>query len=190
VIPLGILAAAGGAVAAAGSYDLLATEILTSSQSSVTFASLGSYSANYEHLQLRVSARQQTPGALATVAFRVQFNSDTTAGNYANHGLFGNGSSVTSYAATNNNQIGSITTQNATSDSYSATVIDLLDAFSSSKYTTARSLSGAAGTNPDVVLRSVLWKSTSSITSITLDGYGDNLLAKSRFSLYGIRKAA
>ena len=71
---LGVLAAQAEAAAPAGvaAYDLLETEILTGSQASVTFSSLGDYASDYQHLQVR--------GAIMTTAdtrFWMNLNSDT-----------------------------------------------------------------------------------------------------------------
>jgi hypothetical protein len=71
-IPLGILAAQISV--AAGSYDLLETEILTGSQTSVTFSSLNStYGADYQHLQ----ARCVFSGGGVVSSLRIQLNGDT-----------------------------------------------------------------------------------------------------------------
>jgi hypothetical protein len=74
---LGVLAAQAEAAApaAAGSYDLLETEILTGTQASVTFSSLNStYGADYQHLQLRIVTRDNR-GISGTNNIRLQVNS-------------------------------------------------------------------------------------------------------------------
>jgi len=189
VIPLGILAAAGGAVAAADSYDLLATEILTSSQSSVTFASLGTYAADYDHLQIRVVGRSDRVTS-AGENLGIRLNSDSGA-NYVTHFMEGRGSSVSSGAATSVNEMRArnLPTASNTSNAFGAFIIDLLD-FSSAKNKTLRTLGGS--TSPDfIALTSGLWLDTSAVTSIEVrTQLGNNLITGSRVSLYGIRKAA
>ena len=189
MIPLGILAAAGGA-AAAGSYDLLATEILTTSQASVTFASLGDYAADYQHLQIRYNVRTDRTNNLDGVTLKI--NGDT-ANNYSHHRLLGYGS-VGSFAAANVGFIylGLCPDASSTTNTFGAGVADILDAFETTKYKTVRTLGGTAHpTDPYVSLTSGAWRDTSSLTSLTVDQTtGPNFVTGSRFSLYGIRKAA
>ena len=188
MIPLGILAAAGGAVASVDSYDLLATEILTSSQSSVTFASLGTYAADYQHLQLRVVAR--TLRSSTGDALLIQFNNDTGS-NYARHLLSGNGSSASSEASASrsNIELFRLSGANDSTSSFGAILSDILDPFITSKNTTLRSLGGSTG-DPQISLGSGAWFNTASINTIKCFAFGGNFVAGSRFSLYGIRKAA
>jgi hypothetical protein len=186
VIPLGILAAAGGAVAS-DSYDLLETEILTSSQSSVTFASLGGYAADYQHLQIRMVTRGT--GIAGTVLS--QFNADT-GNNYSVHRLYGDGSSFNSNAFTSRANL--FAGVNAQSDeaagAFAASVLDILDPFATTKYTTTRSLGGTTGTTDFVSLLSGNWRNTDALTQILIYPNAGSHAAGSRFSLYGIRKAA
>jgi len=191
VIPLGILAAAGGAVAAAGSYDLLATEILTSGQSSITFASLGDYAADYQHLQIRMTSRDTKSDTSANFLLRIN---GVTTSSYAHHRLYANGgSSLSSYASTSTSAIiaGVTASANAPSNEFGTTVIDVLDFASTSKTTTTRSLSGVLAGNTYVVLGSGLYNSTDAVASVTILGeHSNSFVTGSRFSLYGIRKAA
>jgi len=180
VIPLGILAAAGGAVAAAGSYDLLATDILTSSSSSITFASLGTYAADYQHLQIRGVVARQSTGDIANAYVKLNGSNATKA-----HKLNGDGSSVSSAVST------SPRTWNfsGTGDQFTAFVLDVLDFGETTKNKTTRMLSGAAVTEGSIQLTSSFLDSTSAVTSIVI-GTDASFQADSRFSLYGIRKAA
>ena len=187
MIPLGILAAAGGAVAAAGSYDLLVTDILTSSSSSITFASLGTYAADYQHLQIRMVGR--TNRASTSDYIKVQLNGDTGS-NYAYHYLYGT-SSVSSYADTSNSEMvfNRFSGASASSNIFGSIVLDLLDAFETTKYKTLRSLGGEAAVS--INLNSGLWMNTNSITSVKIEpGSGSSLITGSRFSLYGLKASA
>lgn len=187
LIPLGFWAASAGGGAAAGSFDLLETQVLASSAASVTFSSLSTYAADYQHLQIRMVSRMSFSNAERSLVMRL--NGDT-ASSYNNHGLFGNGSSVGSfYFADTYISIGSFAAANAAADAFGAGVIDVLDAFNSSKNTTVRSLAGTP-TTPQISLRSGLWRNTAALTSITLLDPTSNLVTGSRFSIYGLRKAA
>jgi hypothetical protein len=182
LIPLGFWAASGGADAAA--FDLLETVSLTSSASSVTFSGLGAYSG-YKHLQIRMSVTSTR--SAGDDDFRIRFNADTGS-NYKSHRLIGTGSSVISSTLGANDSIytGAINAATATADSYSAVVLDILDAFSSDKNTTIRSFGGQTNTS-FVYLYSGVYLSLDSLTSAVLSCASGNLSAKSRLSLYGVR---
>jgi hypothetical protein len=176
LFPLGILSAAG-AGGPVGAYELITSSILTGSQSSVTFSSLGTYSSTYKHLQIRMVT-------LGTVDnwFRVQINAATTG--YYSHRLWGESNLVRSAAhdtSTTGMQLIGLT---GSSSIPGRSVIDILDPYSTTKNTTIRTFSGGPNT---VVLTSGLWNNTASVTSITLNHDGGNWATGSRFSIYGIR---
>jgi hypothetical protein len=184
-IPLGILAASG--LGAAGAYDLLETQVLTSSASSVTFTGLGSYS-DYKHLQIRIVSRN-SKAATTNEAVILQLNGDTGS-NYSRHILSANGSSVSSSGATAQTFIlvGDQPSNNSTANAFYGHVVDILDFSSSSKNTTVRALGGGHATQSRIQLSSGLWMNTDSVTSITLSVFGgDNHVTGSRFSLYGVK---
>jgi len=185
-ILLGILNSQAAAAGGAGAYDLLETTVLTSSASSVSFTGLDSYT-DYKHLQIRaVACLDQSIDNLTDLL--VQFNSNTGS-NYARHRLEGDGSSVTSSAATSGTYI-DITdsvARNPATDIFGGAVIDILDFSSSNKNTTLRSLSGGntSGEN-SVLLTSGLYNSTDAITQVDFSSFA-NFATGSRFSLYGIK---
>ena len=171
-------------------FYLLETTTLTSSASSVSFTGLDSYT-DYKHLQLRVVAKVDDPDGADVI--RMNFNNDTGS-NYAIHGLSGNGSSVTSFAATSRSNMSFYRFTGAgTGDEYGAAVIDLLDAFNTSKNTTMRALGGvhSATAFDEIAIATGLYINTAAISSIALEpGQGTNLISGSRFSLYGIKAGA
>lgn len=180
----GILASSGGA---AGAYDLLETTVLSTTSSSVTFSSLGSYASTYKHLQIRATMRAN--GTTLTT-FRIRLNGDTGS-NYASHRLLGNGSTVTSSASTSSVAmfLGNRLPGDSTANSFTASVIDILDFGSSSKNTTIRNLSGFSdGVNGhNIVLSSGFWNNTAAVTSIEVSSASDSFVSGSRFSLYGVK---
>jgi hypothetical protein len=185
LIPFGILSAAGAGVGVAGDYELIETSILTSSASSVTFSNLGTYSSTYKHLQIRLAVRTSNAGTGFVVG---RFNSDGGS-NYRAHWIRGNGSDVGSSES-------GLATRfyasrfDAATNVFCPGVIDILDAYSTTKNKTTRTFTGNHGTSPnEIYLFSGLWMNTASITSITLlpDGGSGTLSAGSRFSLYGIK---
>lgn len=185
----------GASSPAAVAFDLLETTTLTSGASSVTFSGLGAYS-DYKHLQIRAVAAQT-----ANVhEWNMRVNGDATAGKYRTHYIWGNGSTV---AADNTNVtyfqlkqcIPRLSTQGYgadVDDSFNATIVDVLDFSNTSKNTTVRTLSGfheAGGLGQGISLNSGAWFDTAAITSISFEPNSGNLVAGSRFSLYGIKGA-
>ena len=182
---------AGNEPVSLGSYDLLETEILTSSQNGVTFSSLGSYS-NYQHLQIRAVARSNNLYTYEEMGMRL--NSDSGS-NYARHKLRGNGSSVSSSANTGQNrmEVGAMLGGNASSDDFGVTVIDILDPFETTKNTTIRALSGRVTSgDTQIDLGSGFWNNTNAVTTIELFhavSGASGWVSGSRFSLYGLKGA-
>ena len=176
---LGFFATAGAG--AAGSFDLLETQVLGSTAASVTFSSLGTYS-NYKHLQIRMVARASRSGA-TTDPLIVNLNSTTQT--YGHH-LFGNGSSASSgNIATSYSLLDAITGATAATSAFGACVIDILDPFETTKNKTIRALTGA---NTVVSLSSTFWNFTTAVSSIELSAFSaTNFLVGSRFSLYGLK---
>jgi len=168
--------------AAGGAYELIATSAGTGSSSTVTFSSIP---AGYKHLQLRITVGVNLAYDQAgTVAIR--FNGDAGA-NYAFHQMAGNGSGVTSTAGTslNNASFGYLS---IASNVITTGVVDILDAFSTTKNKTLRILNGYAYTSNNISLRSGLWLNTAAITSVSVVEPDARFWStRSRFSLYGIK---
>ena len=110
-----------GTVAAATSYESIATINGNGSTATITFSSIPS---TYSHLHVRVMARVAAGGEDLTL----QFNGDTGA-NYSRHRLTGSGSAA---AASGSASTTGITTLGSagmpsTANIYAVTVIDVLD---------------------------------------------------------------
>ena len=185
LIPFGVLSAAGGGVVG-GTYDLIESVVLGSDTSSVTFSSLATYASTYKHLQVRAVTRDTT-AVTGGVGMRLQINGVTST-SYAWHRLLGDGSTVSSGAGVSQDKIliGISGGGTSVSNSFGATVLDVLDAYSGAKNTTTRALTGVVAASPELFLGSGLFNSTASITSLTVLA-NTNFVAGSRFSLYGIR---
>ena len=169
--------------------EILAEEVLTSSQASFTFSSVDTLAAGYKHLQIRYMVRS-TAAAANTGNVRMRYNGDT-ASNYGYHWLRGNGSSASSGATLSATSLspGYFPYDGRPADIYASATIDILDPFETSKYTTFRSLMGTvsgAGEN-FVGLFSGLWLNTAAITSVTLFPESDSWKTGSRFTLIGVK---
>ena len=176
-IPLGIIASSGRR--AGGSYELIETiTVGSTSVSSVTFSNLNTYASTYEHLQVRIVANSS---ANSSIKFRL--NNDS-AGNYALHALYGQGSSVLSLNGVNENAMYAGYTYN---QPYAA-VIDLLDPYSTTKNKTSRCLTGTtSGSGNFIFLTSSHWRSLNAVSSLLVYNESGNFTNGSRFSIYGLK---
>jgi hypothetical protein len=188
---LGVLQAqAAGGVVVDSDFDLLETQVLDSAELSVTFSSLSTYAADYQHLQLRIVASGVDSDNLGEVG--LQFNG-VTAATYSSHLLFGTGGQV--YSGNNLSETSIHAADIArtnTAEIFGSGVIDILDPFETSKNKTTRSLTGmfinATAFRHFISVNSGLWPSTDAVSSLTLlHRGGQNFAIGSRFSLYGIK---
>ncbi len=177
LIPLGILAASAVQPPAA-SYDLIQTFNVTSPVTEVNFANLAQYAGTYRHLQIRTVILSGQANLMP-----MSFNGNTTAATRC-HVLRGNGSAVQSFGEPATGLI-NYAMYCGSSTIPSNSVVDILDAFSTTKNKTIRSLTSL---NFEVALISGFTESTAAISSIRLPHpNGFNFLAGTRISLYGIR---
>ena len=167
-------------------FELIESVFLASSASSISFSNLNQYVNTYKHLQLRWTAR--TSRVANETQIFLQTNSNTSA-NYGSHSLVGTGTALTSGGdGVSNPSIGFATTANSPANAFGAGIVDILDAFSSTKNKTVRIFNGA-NTSPNYVsFRSFFVADLSPISLLTVsDLISLSLLSGSRFSLYGIR---
>jgi hypothetical protein len=177
LIPFGILSAS----AVGSDYELIETQILGSAASSITFSGLATYASIYRHLQVRAVAKTDTTANNGGL----RLNGDTGS-NYSWHQTVAVPNSVVSAAETSQT---SMQLFYLSTTEYGSAVIDLLDAYSTTKNKTLRILQGNTASNR-VSVTSGLFMSTASTTSITLlanRSGSANYQTGSRFSLYGIK---
>lgn len=169
---------------------LIDTRLISNPVSSVVFENLDQYSGVYRHLQIVFSARASYTSANRTdLAMRV--NGDTGSTNYGYHTLTGTGSGNAASGGEGSVSFlyfASFSSNADASGSYGAGIIEILDAFSSTKNKSFKGISGRVGVSPYASgLYSSFWKNTSPISSLTLfDLNSTNFIAGSRFSLYGV----
>jgi hypothetical protein len=179
LIPLGILAASGAAV---GDYELISTTILGSTQATVVF-DVSSFASTYKHLQIRSVERQSN----AVLESRGLVTINGTAGTRT-HYLVGTGTSVSSpdEGAGVGLPFYSLGAS-ADANNFTARVVDVLDAYSTTKNKTIRGLFGFANPSMNRIgLQSGFLDSTTAISSITYTSAA-NYVAGSRFSIYGLK---
>lgn len=192
---LGIMASqiSGHLWAPEGAYDALATVTVgATAVSNITFAGIPS---GYKHLQLRIFGRGNSSSA-DRVSITVKVNSDTGS-NYANHAVGGDGSSAFTAQATSqgvgaNNfmaGISAIVGSTGAANTFGASIVDVLDYSSSSKYKTFRSLAGQDqnSTSGRIALVSGLWQNTAAITTLDLNLESGLWGQYSSIALYGVK---
>lgn len=160
-----------------GDYQAIMTATVDSGgASSITFSSIPS---TYKHLQIRMLSIGN--GSASSSGF-MSFNSDTTHTNYYTHYLIGNGSAAS--AGANNDNFTPFTVGASTSPAVS--IIDILDYVNGSKNKVVRELNGYdANGSGRINFDSVLWSSTSAISSITFSF--TSFSQYTQFALYGIK---
>jgi hypothetical protein len=176
---LGLL---GASLERLSDYELISTTILTTNEASITFSNLGDYSSTYKHLQIRAVAKTDAGG---NNNGGLRLNGDTGS-NYAWHHMVAVPTSVVGDAQTSQT---SMQLFYLSTTEYGSAVIDILDAYSTTKNKTLRILQGNTLSNR-VSLSSGLFMSTASTTSVTLLANRSGSAAYqigSRFSIYGIR---
>jgi hypothetical protein len=185
-MPLGWVGASGGV--SASTFELIQTQVLASTATSVVFNISAAQQAAYKHLQLRIVTRAQDAVGIGNGGIR--FNSDT-GNNYSWHQLLGDGSTATSGATPTTSFIGQLDQgASVTASSFAVNVTDILDAFNTSKNKTTRTLAGAANASGGNLVRlsSGAWYNTAAISSITfIASTATNIVVGSRFSLYGVQ---
>ena len=158
------------------SYESIATVTVGGGgTSTIEFTSIPS---TFEHLQIRYAGTANTGSNLFFKA-----NSDTTSSNYYSHRFTGYGYAIDSDGS-DSRVFGAIDTNTASG------VIDILDYKNTNKYKTVKALTGLDGNGGTCRLRlaSVLWMSTSAITSIQITSDG-TVEQYAKFALYGIKGA-
>lgn len=182
---LGITASHGSGARSSSDFELISTTLISTSTANVTFDVTG-LGSTYKHLQIRMTGRTTKGSSGDTLS--MQFNGDTGA-NYNLHYLQGNGSSVGSGSGSGSSLNYFIDVpSDADAAGYTPAIIDILDAFSSSKYKTTKVLWGDTVKWNAINLRSFYWPNTAALTSIKiLSNSANNLSSGSRFSLYGIK---
>jgi len=159
-------------------------EVGSGGAASVTFTSGGVF-ANYTDLMLVSSTR--TGSVSVSTYIDIYLNTDTSAGNYVNRTLEGNGSSASSESRTQDYEVFFGNGSNATANTFSNAVIYLPNINSSAyKSISTDSVTENNGTTGGQLLVAAIWNDTAAITSIELKPAVDSWVQYSSFTLYGI----
>jgi hypothetical protein len=188
---LGVIASStrqGQVIADIGAmFPLGMVQVGSGGAANISFTSIPS---TYKHLQLRIFAR--TNRAATRDSIKLRLNSDSGA-NYAQHNLFGDGTSATAEGFPNEPEmaLGSVSAATAGASMFGTIIVDILDYASTNKTTTVRSLGGNDGNGDGKINnQSNLWNNTAAVTSLYLEPYaGTTFNQYSSFALYGIKGA-
>ena len=192
LVLLGLLNSQAAAAGGAGAFDLIETQVLTTTATSVTFSSLDTVAADYKTLEIRAVARTERADYQDQLAVRL--NGATSS--YTNHGFGGNGGSISAFATTNTSHIFNsaqydLPASLETANHFGFAVITLTDFASANKRPIVSAYSGKSqGTQiQDINIWSgFLTNTTNAITSVTLSSRftsNSDFIAGCRFSLYG-----
>jgi hypothetical protein len=169
--------------------QLIQFQELGSNQTSVTFSSIA---GTFTDLVIIASARTDRSGQVDD-QLQMRFNGVTSG--YSERGLFGNGSSPTSFSNSSQTSIRDIiwtTAANATSNTFGNGAVYIPNyASSNPKSVSSDSVTENNATAASQAIMAGLWSGTDPINSITLSPLnGTNILANSSFALYGITKGS
>ena len=159
-------------------YDLIASQTLGSAAASITFSSIA---ASWTDLRVVLVGTPVTASSAG-----IQFNSDTGT-NYSFTGLYGDGTTASSFSTNNSTYVyGS-----NTNTSYSSFILWDIFSYAGSTYKTVLSSGSLDMNGTGYVRRSVgLWRNTSAINSITIMLAGGNSYnTGTTAQLYGIKSA-
>lgn len=147
-------------------------------------ANFTSIPQTFAHLQLRISPRHTNANAYENMYAR--FNNDATA-IYNGHVLYGDGanSASSSYTGYDAWEIGACPGASTPANTFGATIADILDYSSTSKFKTMKVLTGYDSNGGGFIgLKSTLYRSTNAITSLYVSY--PPFKSGTRFDLYGI----
>jgi hypothetical protein len=177
---LGIFSAAGASVGPVSGFQLISTTILGSSQAAVSFDVTG-LGSTYRHLQIRSAERNSQ--AVVEAGGVITINGSN---GVETHFFGGTGSTV--FTGRDEPLLMFGLGANAAANNFAPRVLDLFDAFNTTKNKTIVHSWGTVdpGLNRGGFYQSGLWENTAAVTSITYTS-NSNFVAGSRFSIYGIR---
>jgi hypothetical protein len=173
----------GSGGAATSAYDSIATATGTGSSAVITFSSLGT---GYKHLQLRGTFIASSAGGSVEITFN-----GTGGTSYARHYMRANGSSVSASGVASTSVAANMFPNGMYNTSVPCTaIIDILDAFSTTKNKTVRVLEGQDNNGSGIIaITSGVFLSTNALTSITLTSSSGNFTTNTQIGLYGIKEA-
>ena len=178
---LGILnsQAAGGAVVS--DFDLVETQVLSTTSTSVTFTGLDSLT-DYKHLHVRVSARAGVQRDLL-----IRYNGNASA-SYTEHRITASGAAMGHFftSGLTESEVYAAVSDDTNAGEFGSLLMDFPYFASTSRYQTHRGFGGAPRDQGVPVLTTGGWMANAAITSIEFF-CATAMVAGTRFSLYGMK---
>lgn len=169
-------------------YVAIAKNVLTTSQSSITFSAIAN---TYTDLVVLVSARQTGTGGAFVGTAKVEFNGTTT--NHSYRELFSSGTTAGSTSNTSNAFMLRYSADGCTANTFGTCELYIPNyAGSTNKPMSATSVDENNTTTDGqsrIAADAGLWSNTAAITSITITPTSGSIDAGSRFDLYGIKNS-
>ena len=174
--------------------EAIATTYLEADASLIEFTSIPQ---TYEHLQLRISARQanNTQTIECTIRLGTGGGAVDTGNNYYSHRIYGYGTTEGSGGGTARaywKRIGPVVSgESVDAAQYGGGVIDILDYANANKNTTALSVGGQAlgATYSWMALGSGLWDNAGAVDRIAIaGGYSSDFVRGTEVTLYGVQE--
>lgn len=164
-----------------GAFESIASATGTGSSGTITFSSIPQ---TFQSLHIRVLFRPSTADA---IFMRINGSSSTV---YTYHQLAGDGSTALSYGAGTQDKIYLDSYNYPSSTMPQAMIINIENYTSTTQNKTVRCLTGTdLNSSGGIALSSGLYRSTTAVTSLTLNVAGSNFDTSSTFALYGIKGA-
>ena len=167
-------------MAAAATYEPIATTTLTSSQASISFSSLGTYT----DLRLVLTFTATSSGG----ELDLQFNSDTGT-NYSNTELYGTGATAASARYTSQSAIYIVGSVGASTTIPSLAIIDIFSYRGSTNKTILATWSSDRNGSGSVGRVVGLWRNTAAITSVLVKLGSGSFASGTTATIYGITAA-
>ena len=183
-----IIASSGGAPAAAGAYESIASATGTGASATITFSSIP---ATYVALQVRFLGRTTSASTSQQNLF-LRFNG-VSAASYARHYLQGDGSAVAASGSSADTEIlaGQVINDGEAANVMSVSIIDIHNYASTTQNKTVRTMDGTDKNGSGLIwLRSGLFVDTTAISSLSLiTSNGNAFTTATQVALYGIKGA-
>lgn len=157
-------------------YDLIASNVLSSSASSVTFSSIP---ATYRDLIVVVQYLSST----GTASLELRLNSDTGA-NYHRVWMVGDGSTASSFSETSATEVFLSSDTGAGTTGEHLSVIQIMDYSATDKHKTILSRGNRASSG--VTAQAARWANTAAVNTVLLRTSSNNFASGSSFYLYGL----
>lgn len=175
-------------ITGSGQFELIQNYVFDGTASEVTFSSIPSV---YDHLWLIVEARNTSA---SNRALQIQFNGDTTAGNYAWNAMYEENSTQTAeYVVSSQTTIAGFNTPGTgMTANYAAIywyqILGIQEATHKNLFLRAARITSVTTESVNGLLQGIYQGSTSPITSLRLfSAFSPNFVSGSTAALYGIR---